>query len=507
MPASLLQIRAQAELERRRRAQEHIGRTLAFLQPGSRRFTDFIARHNPTLLEHWHVRTMADVLQRVADGVLKRVLFMMPPRYWKTEVTSKLFPAYLLKELPTASIGLASHGAGLAWENSEEARSYYQRDDGALSRDTRAKRAWKTPNNGRLWATGVSGGFLGYGYHFGVVDDPRNPEQVDSYTYQQGFERWFPGKWLSRQEPGAAIVVVAQRLGVHDPFDFLLRREVGENTDLAPQHWHVVCFDEIRSMEPLGRWTGPQGLPPTCTLEPDPRAQGEVLAPGRFSAAEVKQMQTSAGPLVTAAQRQQRPGSAQGDFWRKEWFGVYDELPADVYNGGTDWDTAYTEDDRNAATAWLTSFRGPGAQEAFPVYVHDVDWEWLEFPEQVQRIRAKAGPHYVEDKATGKSNAQALRREGVHLYEVSVKGSKLTRATLVQGVVASRRVLVRRSVYQKLLHGERQGLLGITVERLVAGRPDLDVNDVFVQALARHYRPVARQSAKPPGRPKSRLAL
>ena len=472
-----LHVRAEAELELRRRQRAR----------GASDFTDFIRRHNPTLLDYAHVPRLAEVGERFITGAIKRLIVILPPRYFKTEVFSRLLPAAFLRRFPTEHVGLASYGASLAWAISEEARTYYQADGGALSPSTAAKSRWRSGQLGEMWASGVGGPLLGLGYHRGIVDDPTDPEKAMSPVYQRRFQDWWPAKFLSRQEPGAGIVVVMQRLGLDDPIDFLFRREVGEHADLAPEHWHVVLMDEIRSHEPLGRWTGELGLPPTCTLEPDPRPDRAILAPTRFDETAVHALQTSAGPLVASAQRQGRPMRPSGDFWRLADFRTYDTLPADAYNGGHDWDAAYTKNDANSASARITSYRGPGAEGAFPVYIDDVWWDWLEFPELCAAMReARELPQYVEQKASGKSLVQALKAEGIAAHEVPVKGGKLARASYVQPVVTSKRIYVQSRIVHTLLYGERQGLLRVTAEQLQQEGADLDTIDAFVQALTRH---------------------
>jgi len=466
-----LALRAEAELELRRRGDS---------------FYSFIGRHNPTLLDYEHIPLVVDVAQRVVDGLLGRVLILEPPRYFKSEVFSRLLPAYYLRKFPKNSVGLASYGAELAWALSDEARNYYQQDGGDLRREAYAKKHWRTLSGGEMWAAGVGGPILGFGYNVGIIDDPTDPEKAHSPTYQKRFENWFPAKWRSRQEPGAAIVLVMQRLGMEDPIDFLFRREVGEDTDCAPEHWHVVLLDEIRSDEPLGRWDGPMGLPSTCTLETDDREIGEALAPTRFSLPEVRMLQVAAGSYVSAAQRQQRPTMPAGDFWRLDWFETYKELPRDAYNGGKDWDTAYTRDEANSASAYIESYRGAGKDGKFRIYIHDVDWRWVEFPELVAWMWAQPGPHYVEQKATGKSAVQALRREHLAVSEVEVTGDKFARAAGVQPVISNKRVYIREEIAEKLLKGDRQGLLRVTAERLQGDEGGLDVNDAFVQAIMRH---------------------
>lgn len=484
-----LPLRAQAELEmRRRRAEKARVRAEAADKAGIplQTFESFVESRNPGLLDYEHVPRLVDVGERIITGELLRVIVMLAPRYFKSETFSRLLPAAFLRRHPEEWIGLSSYGADLAWELSEEARDYFLEDGGSLRNATKAKKRWRTAEGGGMWAAGAAGPLLGRGYHLGVVDDPQDPEKAHSPTYQARFEEWWERKFLSRQEPGARIVVVMQRLGPQDAIDYLLRREVGDDTERAPEHWHVVVCDEVRDDAPLGRWDGPRGLPSTCTLEADPREVGEVLAPTRFSSEEVAKLQRSAGTYVTAAQRQQRPSAPTGDFWQEDWFRVYASLPEHAFNGGRDWDTAYTKNEHNSASAHIKSFRGPGPTESFPIYIEDVDWDWLEFTDLVDWMQSLDGPHYVEAKATGKSVVQVLRREKITAQEVKVDGDKMARASGVQPVVAQGRIHVNRRIVRKLLHGDRQGLLRVTAENLAREGPDLDLNDVFVQAITRH---------------------
>lgn len=451
-----------------------------------RTFESFVRQHNPTAFDFEHIPRLVSVGERIATGELRRVMVIMAPRYLKTEIFGRLLPAYYLTRHPSQRVGLTSYGADLAWSTSEEAKHYYEADGGKLSMGTSAKKHWRTIPKGEMWAAGVGGPLLGFGYHLGIVDDPTDPEKAHSPTYQKRFREWWPAKFLSRQERNARVIVVMQRLGVEDPIDFLFRREVGEHTEHAPEYWHVVLCDEIKSDEPLGRWDGPMGLPPTCTFEPDDRHLGDILAPTRFSREAVESMQRAAGPYVTSSQRQGRPMRPAGDFWKKVWFQPYDDLPDNAFNGGKDWDTAYTKEEANSASAFLESYRGPGEPGQFPIYIHDVDWEWLEFPELVGWMRSQAGPHYVEQKATGKSTVQVLRAEQIYAHEVPVKGDKFARSAAVQSVASNRRVFVHRPIYDRLMFGERQGLLRVTAEQLLTSGDGLDVNDVFVQALHRH---------------------
>jgi len=310
-------------------------------------FYEYVERNNPDLLRYEHIPKIIPILQMVIDGDIKRLLFLMPPRYFKSELVARLLPGCFLHNHPLTHVGLASYGGDLAWELSEDARDYFVASGGTLSAASSGKKRWSLPTkggrHGGMWASGAYGTILGRGYTLGLVDDPTDPEKAVSPIYQRRFRKWWEEKFISRQEPNARIIVDMQRLGVEDPIDFLLRREVGENTECAPEYWHVMVLDEIHSDEPLGPWSGPRGLPPTCKLIPDWREVGELLAPTRFNAQEVERLQRTSGPFVTSSQRQQRPMRPSGDFWQKKWFRVYDELPKDAHNGGKDWDMLLSE--------------------------------------------------------------------------------------------------------------------------------------------------------------------
>src|SRR5947199_2701990 len=98
---------ARAILKLRRRRAKAGHRSLTFIE--------FVKLVKPNYQWYKHCLVLAAVLQRVADGEIKRLMIFMPPRHGKSELASRLFTAYFLYLYPERFVGLSSYSAGLAY--------------------------------------------------------------------------------------------------------------------------------------------------------------------------------------------------------------------------------------------------------------------------------------------------------------------------------------------------------------------------------------------------------
>src|SRR5687768_4912656 len=120
-------------------------------------FRDFAAKVAPHYQWYKHCEVLGNVLQRVADGELSRVMIFMPPRHGKSELTSRLFSAYYLHRYPERWVGLCSYTAELAHGLSRNAKDYYCEAGHSLKLGARAAKHWETGAGGGMWAAGVAG--------------------------------------------------------------------------------------------------------------------------------------------------------------------------------------------------------------------------------------------------------------------------------------------------------------------------------------------------------------
>jgi len=293
----------------------------------------FIRRANPRYTFYRHTKTIIDVLERVAAGELKRVMFFLPPRHSKSETISRLFSAYYLRRHPDRYVALTSYAAELAYTLSRAARENYTRAGGALSDDASAVKHWETGQGGGLWATGVGGPATGKGFSLGIIDDPlKNAEEAQSVTIREKQKEWYASTFYTRAEPDAAIIVVQTRWHEDDLAGWLLSQEGDPETS---EGWHVVNMPALFDPEPIE-------LPSSCTLEPDPREAGDALNPERFTAERLHKIRDRIGPYYFAALYQQRPRPKEGGFFKWDWFPIADAAPVEATRVRY-WDTAGTE--------------------------------------------------------------------------------------------------------------------------------------------------------------------
>jgi hypothetical protein len=438
-------------------------------------FREFTTHARPSFIFHKHNEVLASVLDRVTAGELKRVMVFEPPRQGKSEQVSRLFPPHYLFKHPTHHVGLTSYSANLAYNLSRDARANYEATGRKLSGDASAVEEWRTEQGGRFWSDGVGGAMTGKGFNLGIIDDPlKNREEAESETIRQKIWDWYTSTWYTRQEPSAAIILVMTRWQSDDLAGRLLKQELTQ-----PEYWHIVNFaaDEL---------TRPNQFPVTCTVEPDWRERdGVALCPQRYDEEALKIIRNAIGLRDYTALYRQRPVIESGNIWKQDWFEVFDDgifsrngNSIKLSNDGCDWDTAYTEDEQNSASAMVRSSLGSDGC----VYVTDVDFRWVEFPDMVKWMGGITAPHYIEARASGKSAVQALNKMKIYASEVKVRGGdKIARTKIVTPLVEGKKVKVQKRVYDKLLNDSRQGIL-----KFPSGEFS-DLNDAFVQALNRHY--------------------
>ncbi len=399
-------------------------------------FVEFVSQVNPRFVRYPHVEKLAAVLQKVADGELSRLMVFMPPRHGKSELISRLFAAYYLYRYPARWVGITSYAAELAYTLSRNARENYTRAGGGLHPSAYAVRHWETGQGGGLWAAGVGGPITGKGFHCGIIDDPvKNAEEAHSETLRLKQWEWWQSTFLTREEPGAAIVVVQTRWHEDDLSGRILAHEEEE-----PENWHIVHYEAIKEAER-------PAYPASCALEPDFRRPGEALAPARYPLEKLERIRRRVGDYFFGALYQQQPRVRDGGMFRREWFEVVTAVPAGQVSYCRYWDKAGTRDAGSHTAGVLM------AVCAGVYYVVDVVMGQWEAPAREKVItqtlesdRARYGhvPTGVEQEpgSGGKESAQATvaNNPGFTVFMDRPTGEKALRAEPLAAQAAAQNV-------------------------------------------------------------------
>jgi predicted phage terminase large subunit-like protein len=490
-----------------------------------RLFREFIGWAFPGFQFTRFSELLIELLQKVADGELTRLIVCCPPRHGKSQLVSRLFPAYWVSRHPQLFCAIASYSAELAYAHSREARHYYRSTGHALSKDSAAVGNWLTPQRGGCIAAGVRGPFTGKGYNLGIIDDPyKGPEDAKSALQRERLIDWLKSVWFTRAEPGqssdgkwlpAAQVVVQTRWDHQDMTAWLLAQEVEEN----PEHWTVLNLPAIAEPVAIS-----MQLPHTCTRVPDWRQPGEPLCPERVPLEVLQRIRTRLGSYWWNALYQQRPSPAEGLLFRKAWIqGPLPTAPGQVrryaplvlscdlsFKDGKDNDACgfallgLLEPQRhpavearrqglalatNAGTSQRSRTPHGEGENAHPDTWAELQIEalWahrqrLDLPGVIKFLLAslaslerqglRPNAVLIEDAANGPAVCQLLKRQVPGLIAIPPKGSKASRAHAVAPLVEAGQVRFHRrseSLIEELLAFSPRGGIDDQVDAFCQG--------------------------------------
>ena len=424
-----------------------------------------------TFTEGWPIEAIAEHLQAVVDGDIRRLIINIPPRMGKSSITSCAFPAWTWTQpakTPTSGPGVqflhASYAQQLALRDSVKCRRliespWYQSmwgDRFALTSDQNTKTRFDNDKNGSRLSTSVGSALTGEGGSIIVVDDPNAAQEAFSEATIATTIDWWDSALSTRlNDPKTgAFVVIQQRLSEEDLTGHILSKDIGEWTHLClPMKYEW----RRHSVTSLG-WEDPRGLledgtslvvvaddgermpaSPEAEIELEKR-EDTLLWPERFGDREVTILEKQLGPWSAAGQLQQRPSPKGGGIIKREWWQPWEaEKYPDMDFIIATLDTAYTtktENDPSAMTVWgifskdvnamapnQAGRRGGGLVEYSRSYTEEspkvmLMYAWqgrYELHDLVSKVAQscrdlKVDQLLIENKAAGHSVAQEIRR-------------------------------------------------------------------------------------------------
>ena len=270
---------------------------------------------------------IAERLEAVLRGEIRRLMVFAPPQHGKTELVSVRFPSFWLAQRPEDPVMLTSYAASLAHSKSWEARDVLESPAFAnlfpveTDKASRAKDHWRLAGHrGAMIAAGVGGPITCHGAALGIIDDPiENWAQAQSQTVRDNIWNWYATTFRTRIWEGGAIVLVMTRWHEDDLAGRLLNDQVDQ--------WTVLRLPAVgEEPEMRDRRNERLGLP---VGEPDPlgREPGEALCPLRYSEQALAELKRDVGSLAWEAEYMGCPILPEGNRFKRHWFRIVDEAP------------------------------------------------------------------------------------------------------------------------------------------------------------------------------------
>lgn len=453
-------------------SQSQVAKYLLKLRDAQENFESFVKLIYPDWELADFQRELIDTLDKLEKDTLgvNNVLITMPPRHAKSTFGTVLFPSYFMARNPQRYIMSCSYNAQLATDFGRQVRAVVENNsinqafpDFSLSKESRAADVWRTEVGGAYFAVGVGGTTSGRPANLLLVDDPiKSREDAESMTQRNKTWNYYTSALATRLQPegGGAPpkqIVILTRWHPDD-----LAGRIMETEDWKEGRWKHVNFPAIKTTP------GKKKISRRMLAEDDPRyvtpeeyrslspakrnvSDGNVeepLWPERFPIEDLKRRERL-NPREFASLYQQQPYIEGGNLIKTEWWRSYpaDLRPQKFTSLVITADTAF----KKSETADYSVMVVAGVDTNGDMYLVDIVRGKWDFPELKQRMirlnnewRGKGlRAIYIEDKASGQSLIQELKREsGISVIPYKVVNDKVARANAVLPIIEGGRVFL-----------------------------------------------------------------
>ena len=267
---------------------------------------DFQFPHEP------HHAVMAEALERIASGDLKRLIMQLPPGSAKSTITSIQFSLWYWCLFPNHHILRCSATQSLAEKFARRVRSaaqtkeYARISGSSIDPQHQSVTSFANTLGGTQTAAGVGTSIIGLRSNLSILDDPvASFEQITSDTQRKAMVEWYRAEYRSRLVPTGAEVIVTTRWDAKDIVGEILGSEEADT-------WEVIR------------------IPMVCDSDADPigRKIGDRLWTEWFT--EQMVVEAMREPLRWAGMYQQVPLASEGDWMNADDTPIVDQIPEDL---------------------------------------------------------------------------------------------------------------------------------------------------------------------------------
>lgn len=369
-----------------------------------------------------------------------QLIFCMPPRHGKTQLSTKSLSAWVSGLYPEWDIAVASYSDTMAEDMGADTRAIMTSSQfhqafptHRLRRGGSSKSNIQTERGGRAVFVGRGGALTGRGMNLGIGDDLfKDHEEARSQAVRDAAWNWFTKVFMTRRMGRKLVILTMTRWHSDDVIGRITDPDNPYYNAIEAKKWKIIRLPAIaEQQDPLGR------------------PEGEALWEDAYGL-EFLQSQQRLDPLGFSALYQQRPTVADGVMFRRENIQRYHakDVPENLrYYAASD--HAVGTKQRNDPSCF--GIAGVDAQDN--LYLTELFWERVPTDKAVEQMLLMNSMRHpliwwAEKGHISQSIGPFLRKRMqeeqnyINIREVTPKDDKETRAQSIAGRVAMGKLYV-----------------------------------------------------------------
>jgi hypothetical protein len=338
-------------------------------------FTRFTYPHYQVAKHH---RIIADALQKLESGEIKRLILNIGPQRGKTELATVRFIPWWLGRNPDRPVIAISYGSDPVERFSRNARDVMKSEEYArvfpgitLDAASQSVTYWQIKGHrGGLRAASIGGAVTSFPADLIIIDDPHKDVQTaESEAERKQVLDFYTGVAYNRLSPDGRILIIQTRWVEND-----LTGHVLEQQKHGGDAWTIITIPAVAN--------------PEIEVDDDGReiyVGGDPLWPERWSLDDYNRIRRNIGERDWQAQYMCQPSPPEGSLFKKSWFTISPRAP-DGLQWVRAWDLATTEKETGSFTAGALL----AVDVSKTIWIRDFrrgQWEW---PEARRRIMTQA---------------------------------------------------------------------------------------------------------------------
>lgn len=298
----------------------------------------------PKFSPNWFHKSYYEVLNKFAEGEIKKLMVFVPPQHGKSEGSTRRLPSYLIGKRPDLKIAIASYSASKARKFNREIQrviddEVYTQIFPEIKLSNGSDGYSRTMDEmefvgfeGSIKTVGVGGALTGEPVDIMILDDIyKDAKSAWSETVRESIQDWFNTVADSRLHNDSQVLIVFTRWHEMDLAGYLLSKE---------DDWEVFTFPAIKEGKPT---------------DYDPRQEGEALWPERHNVEKLSKIKER-DPHVFGSLYQGDPKAKSGLLYKE--FRTYQSLPPEAKIVKSVTDTADTGEDYLCNIVYMPTLSG-----------------------------------------------------------------------------------------------------------------------------------------------------